>query len=270
MRRFIRVGIVAVGLLLTGCTVAPQPAPAPTDGPADLTEPGRAADMIDQLMAAAGSTHVINAELSRQEAHVTVVTGETASTWAWRDARIAQVDSDVDYVGQTIFDPRGFGLTDLGDLFDQAAQVAGSDQDQELQIGDYDSGHVFMSVTTTPETRPVFFTTGGKLIGAFDPTEESELGPVLSQVVGQADEVDRLGLLADGSVYVDLPAGEDQVLRVVRSPQFPVREQLRSQWPGPPPISTARSARASASPSNEVRARPIRPSPSTSAPGAST
>ena len=222
-------------MLLAGCTTAPVPQPTPS--PIDFTVPGAAADMVGQLMAAAGSTHVVNVELTQSEAHVSIVVGQDVLTYAYRDAQISQIDSDIAYVGQAIFDPRGFALDNLGDLFTQAQVISGSDQGQQLQIVDYNDGAIYMSVTTNPDTVPVFFTTSGVLIRPLDPTDLSDLTSELTEVVGPSAV--RVGVSSDGSVYADLPAGPAQVLRVVRTSRFPVRTQLKSDSSQPAPFDSS-------------------------------
>ena len=184
--------------------------------------------MVDRLMAAAGSTRVIDVELTRSEVRLSVVSGQTAQTYAWRDNQISQIDSDITYVGQTIFDPRSCALNDLGSLFSQAAAIAGSSANQQLQIVDYDNGNIYMNVTTNPETLPVFFTTTGVLVRPLNPANLADLAQELAQVVSPHEDVVRLGISDNGSVYADLAAGTDQVMRVVRASRFPVRDQLRS------------------------------------------
>ena len=223
MRPF-RLIAVCLCVLLSGCTTA-HPAQSPV-APMDFTRPGAAANMVNKLMETAGSTHVVNVELTKSEAHVSVVIGQDVLTYAYRDAQISQIDSDIAYVGQAIFDPRSFDLTNLGDLFTQAAVISGSDQGQQLQIVDYNDGTIYMNVTTNPDTVPVFFTPSGALIRPLDPTDVFGLTSELTEVTGP--NAVRVGVSSDGSVYVDIPAGPDQVLRVVRTSRFPVRSQLKS------------------------------------------
>jgi len=203
----------------------------------DFTVPGVAADMVDQLMVTAGSTHVVNVELTRTEAHVSVVIGQDVATYAYRDAQISQIDSDIAYVGQAIFDPRTFALQDLAGLFTQAAVISGSDQGQQLQIVDYNDGTIYMNVTTNPDTVPVFFTPDGTLIRPLDPTNLADLTSEITEVVGPPAV--RAGVSSDGSVYVDLPAGPNQVMRVVRTSRFPIRTQLKSDSSQPAPFDSS-------------------------------
>lgn len=221
--------------LLAGCTRGT--APEPTQNIVDFTAPGAGAEMVERLMETAGSTRVVNVELTRTEAHVSVVIGQDVATYAYRDQRISQIDSDVAYVGQAIFDPRSFDLGDLEDLFSQAAAISGSAQGQQLQVVDYNNGAIYMNVTTNPETVPVFFTPDGALIRPLDIQDLTDLTSQLTQVVGPSAV--RVGVSSTGSVYADLPAGPNQVLRVVRATRFPVRTQLKSDSSQPEPFDSS-------------------------------
>jgi len=188
-----------------------------------------AAEAIDQLMAYAGSTRVINVEITRSEARLAVVIGQQAQTYAWRDGTVSPVDADTAYVGQAIFDPRDYNLSDLAVLFATAAAMAGSDKNQKLQIVDYDEGQVYLNITTNPETLPVFFTTTGQLVPLLDPTGLTSLAGGLAEVVDGSTAVVRLGIGADGSVFADSPAGVGQIAHRVRRQQFPAYVQLKTE-----------------------------------------
>ena len=229
-------GALLAVVMLAGCTTTTGPTPAPKP---DFTKPGAAADIVNQLMAQIGSTRVVRVRLTAAEAEVSVVSGTSVVTYAWRDNQISPVDTDVQYVGQALFDPREFNLANLGDLFDRAAAVAGSAQGQQLQVVDFDSGHIYMTVTTNPETMPVFFFPDGTLVATFDPANQADLAAVLGAVLPQTGNIVRLGVDTDGSVYADQPAGPGQILHVVRSPRFPVTQQLKTDGSGVVPFSPA-------------------------------
>jgi len=233
-------GLLLVVAMLAGCTTTPGPTPAPKT---DFTKPGAAADIVNQLMAQIGSTRVVRVRLTATEAEVSVVSGTSVVTYAWRDNQMAAVDTDVQYVGQALFDPRVFNLSNLGDLFTRAAAVAGSAQGQQLQIVDFDSGHIYMTVTTNPETMPVFFFPDGTLVAEFNAANPADLVGVLAAVLPETGDIVRLGIDADGSVYADLPAGPGQVLHVVRSPRFPVRQQLKTDGSGSLPFDPGNGER---------------------------
>ncbi|MDR0284489.1 MAG: hypothetical protein LBI33_06300 [Propionibacteriaceae bacterium] len=232
--RFLRLVAAVLGVfLLAGCT---EPAPGPQPTP-DFLVAGHAADMIDQLIAAAGTNRVINLELTRTEVRLTAIAGQSAVTYAYRDGQIAPIDSDVAFVGQAIFDPRKFALSDIGTLFTQAAAIAGSTAGQQLQIVDYNNGDLYITVTTNPETRPVFFTPAGDLIGVVDPADPAQLAPALDEVLER--QVVRVTVSSTGSVSADVAAGPGQVLHIVRTSGFPVRGALKTEAAPPEPFTRA-------------------------------
>jgi len=221
---------MAVGLLAAcGPDPATTPTPSPSASPADLTTPGVAAATIADLMAYAGSTRVINVEITRSEARLAVVTGQQAQTYAWRDGTMSAVDADTAYVGQAIFDPRGYNLADLAGLFTTAATISGSSTNQKLQIVDYNAGQVYFTVTTNPESMPVFFTTTGQVVPTFDPSDVTSLADGLTDVIAASPAVVRLGIGADGSVFADSPAGPGQIAHRVRRQQFPAFLQVKTE-----------------------------------------
>ena len=162
---------VAALSLLAGCTQATPP-PSPTSSPAavslDLTAPGQARAMIRRLIAKAGTQRLIQVEITKGWAAITVVKDDQAETWAWRDNTVKQVDTDVAYVQQTIFSIDDFNIDDVGALFRSAAGISGSESSQQLQIVDSSSGDVFMSVSTNPESRTVFFYPNASLLPTLD------------------------------------------------------------------------------------------------------
>jgi hypothetical protein len=198
----------------------------------DLTVPGAADAMVNQIMAAAASSQVVNLELTATEARVSFLVDERVITYANRDDQILVIDSDITNVGQAVFDPTAINLTDLGDLFRQAARIAGSDQNQQLQIVDNGQEVVHLVVTTNPESVPVFFTHEAALVPTLDPLNPADLAIALAEVVAEARLVTRIGITADGTVYADKSAGWNQTLRTTRAPRFPVRDQVKTTTPG--------------------------------------
>jgi hypothetical protein len=121
----IRVLAAAIALgLLTGCVQPPTTSPSPSlsEVSVDLTEPGHARIMVRRLIAKAGSRDLIQVEITKDWAAITVVKNNQAETWAWRDNTIKQVQSDVAYVQQKIFNIEDFNINDVGALFRSAAQ----------------------------------------------------------------------------------------------------------------------------------------------------
>ena len=72
--------------------------------------PGEATAVIKELVATAGTINAIKVEISAHDASLSIVSGMTAKTWAWRNGTILVVDSDTQYVGQEIFDPRDYEI----------------------------------------------------------------------------------------------------------------------------------------------------------------
>ncbi|MCW5953763.1 MAG: hypothetical protein KIT69_16035, partial [Propionibacteriaceae bacterium] len=87
----------------TPTPTTPTPSPTPT---VDLSTPGTARQMLDRLLRAAGPGRLIMVELTTQTAAVSVLgAGSTEPvTWTYRDHRIQQADSDLQYVDQASFD----------------------------------------------------------------------------------------------------------------------------------------------------------------------
>jgi hypothetical protein len=182
--------------------------------------------MVETLMVEAGTTRVIHVEISTTEVQISVVRGRDVTSFAYRNGQISTIDSDIEYVGQAIFDPRGFNLETIDSLFAQAATWSGSSRGQRLQILDYSSGDLYMAVTTNPETLPVFFDADGELVR---PIVAKDLGTSLAEFLEIDQEVVRVGVEVDGTLYADIPAGEDQVWRILSNERFPTREHVKSE-----------------------------------------
>lgn len=231
---------VAVGALgLAGCSAtATRPSATPTPSKAtpsssvpqrDFTKPGEAPAVVKELIAAAGTINAIKVEISVHDASLSVVSGMTAKTWAWRNGKIEVVDSDTQFVGQKIFDPRDFDLSDVAGMFARAAKLAKSGSGQQLQIVEYADRTVYMTVTTNPESLTVFFRQNGTLVSQVDLTTLAGLQEAYNDVVGTKKLVNALGILPNqGGMYVDV-AVLDTIVRTVRQPRLPVRTATRRE-----------------------------------------
>jgi hypothetical protein len=217
---------------LSACSPIAAPPTASPSAPAaiDFTAPGRAVWALDELIQAAGSARAIKVELDATSASLSVVIGQQAETWAWRDGVVQAVESDTAYVGQTIFDPRRFDLTDLGRLFRQAEVWAESAKSQRLHIVEYADGQVYMTVTTTPESAPVFFRSDGTLVRQLDLTTAAGLAVGLADAVAGRSDVLAIGLdPASGGVWADRLGRPGQVVRTLRMPRLPARQIEREE-----------------------------------------
>ena len=185
--------------------------------------------MIKELVEAAGTINAIKVEISVHDASLSIVTGMNAKTWAWRNGKIEVVDSDTQYVGQKIFDPRDFDVADISGMFATAAGLAKSSSGQQLQIVEYADRTVYMTVTTNPESLTVFFRQDGSLVSQVDLTTLAGIQEAYSDVVGTKQYVNQLGILPNqGGMYVDV-AVLDTIVRTVRQPRLPVRTTTRNE-----------------------------------------
>lgn len=235
--------VVAAFSLLGGCT---QPAPTPTPSPSptavslDLTAPGQARAMVRRLIAKAGTPQLIQVEITKEWAAITVIKDDLAETWAWRDNAVRQVDSDVAYVGQTVFSIDDFNINDVGGLFRAASGISGSQSDQELQIVDSLAGKIFMSVSTVPESRTVFFYPDGALLPTLDFTTEGGIRQGLEDVVGTRTTAVAIGVQSNLGAWLDFPGSTTTTIRRLRTSSVPVTINERSQRPDLTPFPVAR------------------------------
>jgi len=235
-----RLGVVVAVVLasaLAGCTPAPAstsvPSPTPSATPQvlDLTQPGVAAQVVTDILAAAGTNRALKGEVTRAEASVDVLREGVAQTWAYRGGTIAPVQSDVDYVSQASFDVADFNLADVGALFRAARAVSGSDASQALQIVDYSAGLLAMTVSTNPESRTVFFQPDGSLLPTLDFTGAWGLELGYRDVVGGRGEAQALGFGSTTGVYLDAPGPDGTMVRRTRAARTPVIVTTRAEQP---------------------------------------
>lgn len=234
---------MAVVALGAGCTTpappvdSPTPTRTPTASPTasagrDLTRPGAAIALVDELLRASGERRAIMVTVTASDASVTVLHSGAVQTWAWRDGRIQQVPSDITYVSQREFSPSDFALDDVGALFRAAESVSGSRRGQTLQIVDYSAGLVSMSVSTNPETRAVFFRPDGSLLPTLDFTSEWGLTQGYADVVGPRGTALGLGFGSDAGVHLDSPPdAAGTVMRRHRTARTPVLVTPRQDSP---------------------------------------
>ena len=210
-----------------GPTARPTAEPTPTASasPApllDLTRPGAARDLVDEILATAGANRAVMVTVTADDASVAVLKAGQPRTWAWRDGRVQEVPTDITYVAQRTFDPDDFALDDLGALFRAAESVSGSRQGQSLQIVDYSGGLVSMSVSTNPESRAVFFHPDGTLLPTLDFTSRWGLREGYADAVGDRHVASAVGFGSSTGVYLDAPQlpgnGLERRQRMARTP----------------------------------------------------
>jgi hypothetical protein len=226
--RLLAVLALLAALVLTGCQ--PAATPSPSAVARDFTLPGAASGMIDELTAAAGSSNLVLVQVSRSSVLVSVLEGTTPVTWAYRDGKVAEVPSDLAYVDQASFSIDRFNISDVGGLFRAAAGVAGSEENQTLQIVDYSGGRVMMAVTTNPESRAVFFQPDGAIMPAVDFHAAGGIEQALTEVLAGVGPVYAIGVQSSLGAWVDHPGTEKgTTVRRQRTAKVPVTTTIRSE-----------------------------------------
>ncbi len=243
----VRIGVLAAAVALGLLSACGQPSssaspssPGVSTVTLDLTAPGQARIMVRKLIAKAGSADLIQVEITREWAAITVVKDNLPETWAWRDSSIKKVDSDVAYVQQKIFTIDDFNVNDVGGLFRSAAGISGSDSSQQLQIVDSSAGEVFMSVSTNPESRTVFFKPDGSLLPTLDFNTESGVAGGLDDVTGPRVTALAIGIQSNLGAWLDFPGSTSTTIRRLRTATVPVTINERSQRPDLPLFSVPR------------------------------
>lgn len=204
-------------------SITPTPAsPSPTSWPA-LTEPGEARKVVEELQQTA-NLPVIKIDITASQVTLSVLEGTQARAWRWSQGQISEVESDIEYIQQTSFDPAAFDLDDVGALFEQAADIAGSDSSQELQVVEQTPGSVMMVVTTRPESVPVFFRPDGSLVNSLDFLTDWGLREALDDAIAGRTQLTLVALTKE-SVYAESvdpkdPAGTLRITRQRKVPAF--------------------------------------------------
>ncbi len=213
-------------VVLAGCAVSAPPhsnssGPSASSSatPGTLTTPGSARAAIDELMAAAGTHRAVKVDITPLEASLSIVRNGNAYTWAWTNGVVAPAQSDIADVNQASFDPTTFNIDNVGELFQVAADVSGSRQNQELQIVEYNQGQVLMTVTTNPESATVFFRPDGTLVHTVDFATAAGISEALRDCVGNATQAGAIGYNPGSGLYVDLPGSQPGVIDVVTRPK---------------------------------------------------
>jgi hypothetical protein len=228
-RRAITAIFGGLAILLTGCT-------PPTDGPSsspsltapDFTQPGTAQAMVQQLITESGSQKALMVKVTADTVLVSVLKGEQATTWAYRDGKSAQVTGDLQYVDQATFDVTKFNIADVGALFRAAAGQSGSSTSQSLTIVDHSGGEVVMSVSTEPESRTVFFNADGSLTEILDFDTLDGINHGITDAIGGRALVYSLTVISDQSVSTEFPGANATTVRRTRGEKVPTITAIRS------------------------------------------
>lgn len=201
-----------------------------------MTKPGVASRVVREIMAFAGDLPTVKVDVSKTVVTVTFVTPTQAiKAYSWVQGQITLVDSDVVYIAQATFDPRGYNFYDVGALFAKAAELGASTSEPQLQIVEHDPGEVLMTVTTRPESATVFFRKDGTPIRYVDFETSDGLAEGLQDAIGQRTATYAVGYLPGTGTWADLPGPSGgTILKRIRPEKLPAYSALRNQtisWP---------------------------------------
>ena len=225
---------VLVGLALvavTGCqpdTSAPATSHSPTPSAAtptpavDLTHPKAARRAVDELVKAAGGLKVIKVDVSATSATLSALKDGKVVAWGWSNGVTKPVESDIQYIQQAAFDPSAYALDDLAGIFAQAARISGSSSNQELQIIEYDQGRVLMTVTTRPESMPVFFRADASPVNQLEVPSTAAFAEAIRDTTATGHRPLTMGWDAQSGFWADQASTQPGViLRMTRQARVP-------------------------------------------------
>ena len=240
---------IAVVVLLAGCsstsdpepthtpsvaasesaTPEPSPAPSPTvvfPVPMNVTQDlirGGAKQIVRRMMEITNNRPALKLDVSTSEVILTVLdTDQKPFTLLWRSNQIAPTDSDIQYLGQTTFRPTDYPLGNISELFDTATRMGATGADKILQIVEQRPGEVYLTVTTTPETKTVFFEKDGTAVRNLGYTSVADLTDGLAAVISGSRAATQIGFGPNTGYWIDLPASNGITERRTRSAALPV------------------------------------------------
>ena len=171
-----------------------------------------APQIVDELVQAAGGAPVTKVDITSKQVSVTVRVGATAQIWSWQAGQITSTQAASSQTVSRPFNPDSFALERISQMLSTAATVAGSRKNQELQVLEYNQGVVLISVSTRPETAPVFFRPNGSLINTVDFATTAGMTEALRDAVDGSRQVLAISYQSGKGVMVDTPSGTDGIM----------------------------------------------------------
>lgn len=245
--------MAATAALLSGCqppqppaTSPPATSPAPTASastaspspdaslPSDFPVRGSVIDdarrVVAELQRVSGGLPAVKLDISQEQVTLAVLAADdSVRSYRWRDGRIGRADSDVQFVGQATFDPADFPLDGVRRMLEVAAMTAGSSSNQVLQIVDYGDGRVFMSVTTRPESKTVFFLPDGSAILQLGYRSVADIESGLKAVSRDVHWILAFGFNAQQGYWADVQRSGGVIERRTRTGMLPAFVSRRNQ-----------------------------------------
>jgi len=246
LRRAIAIAMV---VLLVGCsfTSDPEPTRAPSATTSDSATPepgvtssptvvfpvpmsvtqdlikGGAKQIVRRMMEITNNRPALKLDVSASEVTLTVLeTNQKPFTLRWRANQIAPAESDIQYLGQTTFRPTDYPLGNISELFNIATRMGATGTEKVLQVVEQRSGEVYLTVTTTPETKTVFFEKDGTAVRNLGYTSVADLTDGLAAVIAGSRAATQIGFGPNTGYWIDLPANNGITERRIRSAALPV------------------------------------------------
>ncbi|MCC2593576.1 hypothetical protein LKO27_09165 [Tessaracoccus sp. OS52] len=217
-----------------------EPAPDATL-PSEFTVPGDLVDHADvvvrELHRVSGWLPALKLDVTAEQATLTVVDdGGAVRSYRWRDGVVGTADSDVQYLGQVTFNPTRFPLHDLRRIFDVAALQSSSSESQVLQVVEYRGGEVYMTVTTRPESRTVFFNGDGTVVKKLGTSSVADIAAGLAAVTSSTQVVLTVGFNIEQGYWADVPKPGGVLERRMRIGNLPMFSAQRTETLGMEPF----------------------------------
>ena len=184
---------------------------------------GGAKQIVRRMMEITNNRPALKLDVSTSEVTLTVLdTTQKPFTLRWRANQITPADSDIQYLGQTTFRPTDYPLGNINDLFDTATRMGATGMEKIMQIVEQRSGEVYLTVTTIPETKTVFFEKDGTPVRNLGYTSVADLTDGLAAVIAGSRAATQIGFGPNTGYWIDLPANNGITERRIRSAALPV------------------------------------------------
>lgn len=224
-------------------TREPTPSPdatLPTEFPITGSVAENAETIVAELHRVAGGHPALKLDVTGEQVTLTTATPEASQrSYRWRDGVVAVTDSDVRNLGQTTFDPSRWPLATIPSLLDVASLMAGSSRDQVLQVVQYHTGDVYLTVTTRPESRTIFFRQDGTAVRKLGLHSVTDIRAGLAEVTASSQVVLSVGFNHTQGYWADVPKPGGVIERRTRMGTLPMFSSQRQQTLGITPFDPA-------------------------------
>lgn len=177
-----------------------------------------------------GYRPALKLDVSASEVTLTVLTpGQRAESYRWQDGAISLVDSDLEYLDQQVFNPLTYPISDIDSMFTAASEAGADGKNQVLQIQQYSTGQVYLSVSTSPETKTVFFRKDGSEIKDLSTSRPTDIVNGLSEVTPTSGKVVAFGFDGNTGFWADRELPDGVMERLTRNGGLPPYISMREE-----------------------------------------